>query len=277
MGKWNLPPPDDDGLTMSEAKGHSQDKRYFLQRYIDAFTTAMGPKKWDSLHYIDLFAGVGIERLDKKKLVWGSPLIAAQAPVSFHRLHLCELVPARFEALKARINHRRLTDKVQLLLGDANELVEEVVKELSSGSLSLAFLDPFGLHLKYSTIKALSKARCDLLIYFPDHVDLLRNWKLNYWEDRNSNPDQVFGSGADWRSILKDRPPSTRIPELTRLYQDQIRKLGYRYVIPERIRTKEDRPLYQLLFCSKHKAGARLWKGISSTKPDKQRTFDFED
>lgn len=277
MGKWNLPPPEDDGLKKSEAKAHSLQKHYFLRRYIDAFTTAMGPKRWDSLHYIDLFAGAGIVILDTGELVWGSPLIAAKSPVPFHRLHLCERNRAEYGALKARVDRLGLGASAQLLFGDANEQVGRVVKELPAGSLSFAFLDPYGLHLNYSTIEVLSKARCDLLIFFPDRVDLLRNWKLNYKEDPNSNPDQVFGSGADWRSIFDKRPRSSWVRELTRLYMDQLRKLGYGYVIPERIYTKNNSPLYQLLFCSKHKAGERIWRGISSTKPDKQRTFDFQD
>lgn len=58
-----LPPPDDDGLIIPEVGEWSRDKHHFLRRYIHAFTTAMKDKGWSGLHYIDLFAGAGMERI----------------------------------------------------------------------------------------------------------------------------------------------------------------------------------------------------------------------
>jgi hypothetical protein len=58
---FHLDPPEDDGLYIPEVGAWSADKHHFLRRYIDAFTTAMKGKKWDGLHYIDLFASAGIE------------------------------------------------------------------------------------------------------------------------------------------------------------------------------------------------------------------------
>ena len=111
---FNLEPPEYDGRYIPEVGEWSKDKHYFLQRYIDAFTNSMKGKKWSSLHYIDLFAGAGIERLkDSKKLEWGSPLIAAQAPHSFDSLHLCEKDPLKYEVLKARLENYEIN--VQLL------------------------------------------------------------------------------------------------------------------------------------------------------------------
>jgi three-Cys-motif partner protein len=73
-----LPQPQDDGLYIPEVGEWSSDKHYYLMRYMDAFTTSMRDK-WHGLHYIDLFAGAGIERLrESKALEWGSPMLAAQ-------------------------------------------------------------------------------------------------------------------------------------------------------------------------------------------------------
>ena len=79
-----IPTPKDDGLYIPTVGEWSRDKHYFLARYIDAFTTSMKKKNWSGLHYIDLFAGAGIERLQtSKELDWGSPLIAAYTPHTF--------------------------------------------------------------------------------------------------------------------------------------------------------------------------------------------------
>ena len=68
----------------------------------------------------------------------------------------------------------------QLLHGDANEKICEIVREIPRRTLTLAFLDPYGLHLDYETLKVLSSIRADLIIFFPDHLDALRNWEYNY-------------------------------------------------------------------------------------------------
>jgi len=62
----NLPQPQDDGMYIPTVGQWSTDKHYYLMRYLDAFATAMHAK-WGGLHYIDLFAGAGIERLKTSK------------------------------------------------------------------------------------------------------------------------------------------------------------------------------------------------------------------
>ena len=148
---FNLPAPEDDGLYITEVGEWSKDKHFFLHKYINAFTTAMKNKPWSGIHYIDLFAGAGIERLkESQKLDWGSPLIAAQAENPFSSLHLCELDKMKFEALNNRVI--RCHSNAQILNGDANEEVSNIISEISNRSLSLAFLDPFGLHLVFLTL-----------------------------------------------------------------------------------------------------------------------------
>ena len=71
MAQFELPEPEDDGLFIPDVGPWSRDKHHFLRRYLHAFTEAMKAKNWHSLHYIDLFAGAGIERLRDKDRVVG--------------------------------------------------------------------------------------------------------------------------------------------------------------------------------------------------------------
>ncbi|MGB7157717.1 MAG: three-Cys-motif partner protein TcmP [Tepidisphaeraceae bacterium] len=191
---FELPAPANDGLFTPKVGAWSADKHHFLRRYIDAFTTAMKAKGWGGLHYIDLFASAGIEEVEGNGLDWGSPLIAAQAPNPFARLHLCELKKKPFEALQTRIERFPQPSQPQLLNGDANLKIAEVVTALPSNALSLAFLDPHGLHLRFETLRALSARRVDLIIFFPDHLDALRNWENVYQGKPDSNLDRVLGT-----------------------------------------------------------------------------------
>ena len=271
---FELPPPKDDGLYIPTVGGWSRDKHYFLRRYIDAFTTSMKDKKWKGLHYIDLFAGAGIVRLEgSRKLDWGSPMIAAHAPFPFDKLHLCEKNRRTYNTLKARVD--RVKPNSQLLCGDANEKIYEIIKEIPIRTLSLAFLDPYGLHLDYETLEVLSNVRSDLIIFFPDHLDAIRNWEHNYLDNPNSNLDHCLGPGADWRTVLNEAPAEYRAESLRKLYIDQLRnKLGYTEFEFERISFK-NHPLYILILCSRHKLAAKLWQRISGKKPNGQRTWPF--
>jgi len=77
----NLPLPKDDGFDIPTVGQWSHDKHYFLWRYIDAFTNAM-KNKWE-LHYVDLFAGSGVEKLeDSGQLEWGSPMFSGSGTPS---------------------------------------------------------------------------------------------------------------------------------------------------------------------------------------------------
>lgn len=271
----DLPEPEDDGLLIPEVGEWSKDKHHFLLRYIDAFTTAMRNKHWQGLHYIDLFAGAGIERLKRShRLDWGSPLIAAQARYPFAGLHLCEKDPQKHRALEARLNRLASAPSFRALVGDANEEVAEIVGKIRPKSLSLAFLDPYGLHLDYSTLESLAGIRADLVIYFPDRVDADRNWRAYYWDNPDSNLDRVLGPGVDWRTELAQAPARRRTERLLRAYQSQISQLGYTEFEWEAIPSSGAR-LYWLIFCSRHKAGSTIWRGIAQKKPDSQQTFDF--
>lgn len=269
-----IPAPKDDGLYIPTVGEWSRDKHYFFMRYMDAFTTSMKDKKWSGLHYIDLFAGAGIERLQtSKELDWGSPLIAAYTPYPFDKLHLCEKSKRKYSALKSRVD--KIRPDSQVLYGDANHKIHDVVKETPQRTLSLAFLDPYGLHLHFDTVKALSQLRTDLIIYFPDHLDALRNWESNYLDDPNSNLDRWMGSGCDWRVVLNNAPQDRHAEVLRELYITQIKSLGYTHFEYRRIYAK-GHPLYILIFCSRSGLAAKLWRGISQKEPDGQRTFKFD-
>ena len=233
--------------------------------------------KWDELHYIDLFAGAGIEKIRRNfrhKLAWGSPLIAAGANYPFTRLHLVEKDSERYKALCKRTGLFPQPQPPQIIQGDANICVDEVIDNIPGGRvLNLAFLDPYGLHLDFETIRKLSRRRTDLIIFFPDHLDALRNWNI-YRENPDSKLDRVLGT-SQWREVFQNPRSDKWVEQLRKLYENQLRKLGYKFFEHERIHRAGKHFLYILIFCSKHDTGISLWQKVSETKPGGQRTFKW--
>ncbi len=266
--------PDPDGLATPKVGRWSQDKHYFLHRYLVAFTTAMKDKRWSALHYIDLFAGAGIEDVESFGLDWGSPLIAARQRYQFSRLHFCELAKKKHAALVKRLDRFELDVRPQIIHGDANEKVAEITREIPSGALSVSFLDPYGLHLDFNTLRHLADIRTDLIIFFPDHLDALRNWEIVYRDDLNSNLDRVLGTDK-WRQIAEEHPQDRWAEELTRLYRMQLQSLGFQHFDYERITRPNGARLYRLIFCTRNRTALGIWGRVASSKPGGQRTFDF--
>jgi three-Cys-motif partner protein len=270
---FQLQQPADDGLLIPKVKPWSLDKHYFLQRYIDAFTTAMRDK-WQ-LHYIDLFAGAGIELVEGEGLHWGSPLIAAQSPHRFAQLHVNELAASKLIALKQRLSRFPQPGEPQVLHGDANLVASQTIATIPRrNALTLAFLDPYGLHLRYDTVRQLSEREVDLIIFFPDHIDALRNWQAYYANNPESNLDLVLGTG-EWRERKVATPPDRWVDVLRGLYEEQLKKLGFCEFRYERIRRTDNRPLYRLIFCSRSPTGGKIWSGTASKKSDDQNTFGW--
>ena len=271
---YDMPIPEDDGLYIPSVGQWSCDKHWFLGRYIDAFTTSMRKKKWDGLYYIDLFAGAGIERLEgSEKLCWGSPMIAAQAPRPFDGLYFCEKNAEMCNALKARME--KIVKNTHIVNGYANDEICDIVRKIPKNALSLAFLDPFGLHLAFDTLKTLSTIRCDLIIFFPDYLDAMRNWEHNYFDSPKSNLDRCLGKGADWRAIINNTPRNRIAETLRELYVKQIKKLGYTEFAYQRIEAK-NHPLYILILCARNKLAVQLWDRISQKRRDGQRMIPFD-
>ena len=233
----------------------------------------MKGKRWSGLHYIDLFAGSGVERIKETgELEWGSPLIAVQVRYPFNFLHLCEKDKEKYDALSQRIS--RYHSNVQLINADANEIVGKIISQLPPRTLSLAFLDPYGLHLNFETVSILSSRRVDFILFFPDRLDMIRNWRAYYFENNESGLDKFLGDGVDWRQTLESVSKERYADELLKLYQNQLVKLGYKHFDPKRI-SMRGRPLYRLIFCCKDPTGLKLWHNISLKEPDGQRTFDW--
>lgn len=271
---FELEPPPDDGLTVSEVGSWSNHKHHFLRRYMDAFTTSMKKKRWSGLHYVDLFAGPGIEKVRDGGLQWGSPLIAAQLPNKFTRLHLCELDQSKFKALEVRVARFEQPEPPQMLCGDANQVVDEIVATIPEKALVLGFLDPTGLHLWFETVRVLSARRADLIIYFPDHVDANRNWKHIYQGREDSNLSRVMGS-HDWLDRISKSSDAARPGALCDMYIEKIATLGYKHFASERISRTDGVFLYRLIFCSRHQTALKIWQGVSNKDADGQYRLGF--
>lgn len=269
---FTLPEPKDDGLIKNEVKPHAQDKHHALKRYMHAFTTAMY-RKWYT-YYVDLFCESGVDDMQDVGLDWGSPLLAAQMPKRFSRLMLNDLNSDKINALKQRLPRYKQPQEPMILNEDANKAVDKIVDAIPAKSLTLAFIDPYGLDLAFSSIEKLSTRKTDLVIFFPDHVSMIRNWKAYFFGQEQSKLDAFLGT-KEWRSRILESNTDSHIDIFRSIYENQLGKLGYEFTSPHRIKSQSNRPIYRLMFASREKLGREIWERVLLKDRGGQSSFDF--
>jgi len=262
-----------DGLPTRPVGPWTEKKLYFWNRYIDITTRAMvGHSAWPAgLVYVDLFAGPGVCTLkDSKRRIPGSVLIAAHAPKRFSWILACEKDPDLFHACKSRLVAAGASARSHVFLGDCNESVSQIASAIPDGALTLAFVDPTGLHARFDTIAHLSRrGAVDLLVLFADRHDIVRNVELYDEQGRESNLDQVLGPDSEWRSHwrrLGNQNAENVSKMFAEIYRRQLRDhLGYTRSAEKTMYSAKG-PLYRLIYASKHERGLEFWDKI--TKKD---------
>lgn len=254
----------DDGLMARDCGPWTEQKLWFWHRYLSITTNAMvGPKWKQGLVYIDLFGGPGVCKIETTgRRLPGSPLIAANTPKPFSKILLCELGEDEASACKRRMEASPASDRFEIIEGDCNSKIEEVVSHIPQGALSLAFVDPEGLDFHFETLRRLTQGRAvDLLMLFADAIDAVRNAERMLGEDE-SRLDLLFGPDANWRdewsSIRSLSGPLKRDRLRSILCKQLETRLGYAGTRSVPICGPHG-PLYSLIYASKHRRGLDFW------------------
>lgn len=240
----------------------------------------VGHRAWSAgVVYVDLFSGPGVcEIRGTGERFPGSPLIAAQSPKPFRTILLCEKDPDLAKACDSRLASIINRDRFAVFNGDCNEMIDQMVARIPPGALVLAFLDPTGLHLWFETVRKLAgHGPVDLLVLFPDAIDILRNEKHLYFDQPESNLDQVLGEGANWREKvvnLESSDIAARRRLYAEIYKSQLEsRASYSHFEEEVIRGPQG-PLYRLIYATKHHRGADFWrKSVAKELSGQTRLF----
>jgi three-Cys-motif partner protein len=248
---------------------------------------------------IDLFASYGIgQDAETGELSWGSALLALHAIDPFDVYIFGDLDPARTSALADRVDDthtlaapavridlgaadvmRRAREfkgldvrgpKCAVLTGDANKAVA-IVKRMMPGfegrRLALTMLDPYGVSIDWISLEMLAfREQMDLLMLFPEDVDLERNWRQTDRIDRYMPPR------SDWqRAVLA--APRNRGRVFRELYVEGLKdQLGLKVGPAKPIRA-HDREIYKLLYASRHEKGLEVWDHARRVAPNGQLEF----
>lgn len=127
---------------------------------------------YDGAVYVDLFAGTGLVKIKDSKFddfMPGSPVCAGLAASRFDYVVCVESNKKRSGVLRKRLAGVLKDVEFDVIHGDCNEKITEVIdaiKKRFDNPILLTFVDPEGLGIRFSTLKALSKnfRQCDFMV-----------------------------------------------------------------------------------------------------------------
>ena len=246
--------------TVYEVGPQAVSKLSILAYYIDIYTTIMKkhfPER--RICYVDLFAGCGLCRIkDRGDVILGSATLASYIPSqtqrNFDHIVLFEKNPNFVNALKKRIPNAKIYQS------DVNEIeLGKILNKVCGENPILAFVDPEGLDLNWSTLEQLLIKWSDVIInYQPEAVRRVHgNRDKPGYSDRL---DQFFGTN-DWRNIGYDDE------RYLNLYIKKIKKFKE---IVEYIKVSgKGSYFYYILLATKKTRGNNPW--LEAVKNLKQR------
>ena len=284
IGLPELPRLEDDGLPIAKVGSYSEQKYRLVSVYASLFLTAMRTK-WDSLVYLDLFAGPGYARFKgTDHIVAASPLTVLKLPEKFDRYIFCESKTENADALDQRCSRDYPNVDVKVIPRDANDSVKEIIASMPSPGqhytvLGFSFLDPFRMvDLKFATIKQLSKRYMDFLVLIPSGMEARRN------EHKYTSPDctimDQFVGNSSWRDRWQKEKMARKSFEnfIVEEFGRSKQSLDYKDRGLEGTETilleRKNVLLYRLAFYSKHDLGNQFWQETKKyTDPQKGCPF----
>lgn len=277
-------PIDPDGLPFAEVGPWTEAKHRLLAHYATLFVRSMR-QQWDELVYLDLFSGPGACKIrDTARYYRSSPTIVYGLEDFFSSYIFCDFDSTNSDTLRTRLGNMGLARKFSVLQGDANLIVDEILRIAPRGTrsnrvLSFCFLDPHKLsNLKFETIRRLASRYMDFLVLIPSGMDAHRNVQI-YTQGNNSTLDDFLGD-RDWRARWETESHKG-LPFEQFVVREFSRSMeGLQYLDPglenvATIRSQEKNLLlYRLALYSRNKLGAKFWRETQKyTNP--QTGFDF--
>ena len=204
----------------------TEKKLEILKKYLQAYSTIMNKQKFQ-FAYIDGFAGTGYRKDTNDQntdMLWqkmeqegrlfikGSARISLEITPKFHKYIFIEKDEKTFKALSnIKKDFPDLKDKIEMVNKDANIYIKEMCQKSWQRHRAVMFLDPFGMEVKWDTIKDIAKTKAiDLWTLFPLGIGvnrlLKKDGELQPWAIEKLNT--LFGHDKWIKEFYK---PSTQM------------------------------------------------------------------
>lgn len=177
-----------------------------LEKYLFAFNTALSKQNFTRI-YIDAFAGTG--RCDitvdgEKTCIDGSARRALVIDPPFHKFCFIELRAKKLAALKA-LEAEYPGKSIEVIRDDANAALKALCEKYPwRDERAVLFLDPFGMHVEWTTLQAIAKTGAIDVWYLFPYSGLYRQAAKNadaMDTDKEESITRLLGTD-EWRQVF---------------------------------------------------------------------------
>lgn len=177
-----------------------------LQNYLVAFNTALSKQNFTRI-YIDAFAGTG--RCDitvdgEKTSIDGSARRALAIDPPFNTYIFIELRAKKLAALKA-LEAEYPGKSINVIRDDANAALKTLCEKYAwRNERAVLFLDPFGMHVEWTTLQAIAKTGAIDVWYLFPYSGLYRQAAKNadaMDSDKEESITRLLGTD-EWRQVF---------------------------------------------------------------------------
>jgi len=211
-----------------------------LKKYLRSYTTALKNQPFRKI-YIDAFAGTGsradshnytkeqyplfsdLTDKDSQELYDGSAKIALNIEPPFDEYVFIEISEKRCKELLALKDvFPDKANKIKVMRGDANQIIQEICRRNWSRRRAVLFLDPYGMQVKWTTIKAIADTKAiDLWVLFPlSAVNRLLTKSGEIHPSNRKSLNEFFGTEAWYDKFYRQ----VQIPDLFGDMQTDVKK-----------------------------------------------------
>jgi len=261
----------DDGLFTPEVGNWADEKHAVVSLYAKLFSTGM-KNKWHERVYIELYAGAGYNKIrESSRVIAGSPILALLLPDPFDKYIFCEADPRSLKALEERVKRAAPYANVAFIQGDCNQRIDNILAEIPQHStahrvLSLCFVDPYDIGIKFATLNRLSVKFVDFLLLLALYMDAARN-QDNYVREETVKIDEFLGRNdwrEKWRAAQKNGLPFARF--LAEEFSLSMEGLQYQpqpfHKMKKIMFPDKNWPLYRLALFSRDSVAYSFWDEV---------------
>ena len=157
-------------------------------------------------------------------------------------------------------------------------MLSQVRAAIPSTHLTLAFIDPTGLHIHFDTIHRLVHNRkVDLLMTLQFGMGITMN--LQQYLKTDGEALTKFLGTPSWRTDAKaGGSPAEVCRRILTRYMNELRSLGYQTVEDREIPVRTDQRkvlLYSIVLASRHRLGQDFWRKATDILSSGQRRLDL--
>ena len=280
------------------SRAHTRAKHRILEEYLGAWFPILS-RHSSRIVYIDGFAGPGKYEDGEE----GSPVIALRTAQKHPQVSkfneivfwFIESEQKRYDLLKKELQKKfpglkgGKTGRIRydVVNGEFAQSVESALDDLEARGLGLAptfaFLDPFGFKgLPMKVVKRiLGYKKCEVMITFMDTF-------INRFHDqkRSKALNDLYGDSS-WKNLAV--ASAGEVATYVGLYTQRLKDAGAKYTRTFQMRHSKSRPIYHLVYATKHIKGLEVAKNAmwnaslsgeysfsDSTDPDQQVLINYK-